>query len=74
MLYRIKEDDRLVYESNTGILYYKFEEAVTDPSNEMRCSHDKDSEHNQKVGYMCPYIGPHGKFCRYDYGRIEEIY
>lgn len=53
------EREKLVYDSKTKVVYYKFYEYV-----------DADSAH---VGYMSPYISENGKFCRFIDNKIVEI-
>ena len=51
------ESDHLVYDDETKIVYYYF----------------TISYKRSTAGYMSPYIGKNGKFCRYVDGKIVEV-
>ena len=55
----------LVYDTDTKIVYYKF----VDESNCSRIGKLK----NSYVGYMSPYLGYHGRPCRFIDCEIVEI-
>ena len=59
------ESLNIVYDTDTKIIYYKF--------NEKSDIHTGEEVRLCKVGYMSPYISANGKNCRYENGQIIEI-
>lgn len=55
----------LVYDTDTYIVYHKFSERVNVKSGRGMIT--------TKIGYMCPYLGKNGKYCRFEKDQIIEI-
>jgi len=55
----------LVYDSETKVVYYQFSRFSDIPT--------RGSIARVGEGYMSPYIGPNGKFCRFIDNQIVEI-
>ena len=64
------EPTKMVFDTETQVVFYKFTEVVPVCSNKLPNQQERDT----KVGYMCPYIGEHGRNCRFvDKKTIVEI-
>lgn len=59
------ESLNIVYDTDTKIIYYKF--------NEKTELHTCEEVRLCKVGFMSPYINENGKLCKYEEGQIIEI-
>lgn len=62
----------LVCDSDTKVVYWKFLED-SKAVNESMSFGDTHRTFKMKVGFMCPYIGENGKFCKLVDGKIVEI-
>ena len=62
----------LVCDSVTKVVYWKFLED-SKAVNESWSFGDTQKIFNMKVGFMCPYIGENGRFCKLVDGKIVEI-
>ena len=60
---------KLVFDSETKVIYYKLTEITTVYSSVCETQEPKDT----KVGFMSPYISENGKYCRFIGNKIVEI-
>ncbi len=67
-----KINDMLVYDTETRIVYWKFvEDSYATPYHNGWA--DNHCTYKFETGYMSPYIGPNGKYCRYIDDNVVEI-
>lgn len=58
----------LVVDTETNIVYYKYYENGT-----VAKSCFEENPLRTTIGYMCPYLGKHGRPCHFIDGKIVEI-
>ncbi len=66
------ESTKFAVDLETKIVYWKFCENET-ASNNIIMFDDNHKNYNHKVGYMCQYLGQHGRPCKLSNGKFVEI-
>lgn len=66
------ESTRFAVDLETKIVYWKFCENET-ASNNIIMWNDDHKNYTHKVGYMCQYVGQHGRPCKLIDGKFVEI-
>lgn len=67
------EPTQLAVDTDTKVVYWKFYNMSSAVNDNTYVTADEHKKFNVQVGFMSPYIGENGKFCRLDDGKIIEI-